>query len=192
MIRCRLWHSLRWTSRATTQQRRSQRGQFVAGKGKRDGPYRVIECRESDDNMPDSREGICQQIQARKESEEAGRRNHRAQERECGTPTGSQVHHDGREDEVDEIELRIWHRAELEGGARADQFGRADGDQEKPVRRQRDAAERLVKADAGNAGEELRKAAKGENDDHCSDVIPVRNCAELRKAQGESADRHSE
>lgn len=107
MIRCRLWHSPRWISRATTQQRRSQRDQFVAGKGKRDTPYRVIERHESDDNVPDSREGICQQIQARKESEEASRRNHREQERECGTPMGSEVHHDGRQDEVDEIELRI-------------------------------------------------------------------------------------
>lgn len=51
--------------------------------------------------------GICQQIQARKGSEEAGHRNLREQERECGAPTGSAVHHDGREDEADEIELRI-------------------------------------------------------------------------------------
>ena len=80
----------------------------------------------------------------------------------------------------------------MEGGARADQFGRAGGDSEKPVRRQRDAAERFVKANAGNACEDLHKAAKGESNDHCSDVIPVRNCAELRKTQGESADRHSE
>jgi len=53
----------------------------VAGKDKRDAPYRVIECRESDENMSDSWEGICQQIQARKESEESGRRYHREQER---------------------------------------------------------------------------------------------------------------
>lgn len=40
----------------------------MAGKGKREALYRVRERRESDDNVPDSWEGICQQIQARKKA----------------------------------------------------------------------------------------------------------------------------
>ena len=78
----------------------------MAGKGKREALNRVIERRESDNNVPDSWEGICQQIHAQKKVRTAGHRNHREQKTKYSAPIGSEVHQECREDGVDEIELR--------------------------------------------------------------------------------------
>ena len=83
-----------------------QRDHLVAGKGKREALNRVIERRESDDNVPDSWKGICQQIQTQRKVRTAGHRNHREQETKYSAPIGSEVHQECREDGVDEIELR--------------------------------------------------------------------------------------
>lgn len=78
----------------------------MAGKGKRQAGYRVIERHESHEDVENAGKYFAYLTKTRQEGKQKRRGNDDMQGAQRHIPVGGEVHHHGREEEIDQVDRR--------------------------------------------------------------------------------------